>query len=235
MSQVFLTLTLVLTSLLIKGQVNFRPNETTFKKRDYSKTIGEDISISIRGKVASLFFIEDWFCRTGTIGAEIIYNNKHSLGVDASFFRWRYQTDDPDPIPLYDELEKRTFIYLDYKLSIHSREKSLYYLNLYSKIGNYDMWYEKYENDTSILNLDFINTTADGKFSEFGLGLGAKFYFSSKKNWGIDISLNAAIRNTNYEKEVYDTGIRKINLEVQEQRYVPFLKINFFYAIKNEK
>ncbi len=197
-----------------------------------SESIKEDISISIRGKALSFFIFEDIYFRTGTIGTEIIYKNRHSLGIDISYWRWRFQKDDPDPLELYDQFKKRTFLYIDYKLKLLDYDYNKYYLNVYSKVGKYSMWYKKYENDSSTINTDFINSTTKGNFYELGIGIGIKHYISNDKRFGVDISINGASRNDNNNEIIYDTGIYQINNNVKKQYYVSYLKLNFFYIIK---
>ena len=43
----------------------------------------------------------------------------------------------------------------------------IWYLNLYSRIGKYKMWYNEYENDESTMNIDFLNLK---KYGESGRG-----------------------------------------------------------------
>ncbi len=106
-----------------------------------SKSFKDDFSVALRGKVASFFIIEDQFFRTATFGGELSFKERHSVGIDLSYWRWRRQTDEPDPIALYDELERRTFLYFDYKLNVFKRPAYYLYLNSYYRIGEYKMWY----------------------------------------------------------------------------------------------
>lgn len=210
----------------------FLAANTAFSQK---KSFQKDVSISIRGKAFAFFIIEDAFFRTATIGGEIIYKNRHSFGIDLSYWRWRFQTDDPDPEELYEQFKKRTFLYLDYKYHFYEKGNSMLYLNSYTKLGKYQMWYEEYENDSSTINLDFINSTTNGQFIEFGLGAGIKQFFNPKKRFGIDFSINAALRYENNDEKVYDTGSFEFRKDVKDQYYLPFLKLNLFYIIKRQR
>ena len=124
---------------------------------------------------------------------------------------------------------------MDYKLKlIETKRENTWYLNSYCRTGKYVMWYTEYENDTSSINLDFINSTAEGVFTEFGLGIGVKRYFNLNRTFGIDFSANMAKRFDRNDKIVYDTGIYEKLYDVKEQYVLPFLKLNLFYMIKNE-
>ncbi len=193
-----------------------------------------NLSIAARGKAAGIafFLLEDVNIRTGTLGVEFTYKNRHSLGVDVSYWKLWYQNDDPDPIPLYDEIEKRTFLYVDYKLHLFKIKDVHFYMNAYYKNGTYKMWYNRYyDNDSSGIDLSFTNSTTTGKFYEVGLGIGAKYYFNNSRV-GIDFSVNAAARYGTNDKIIYDINLYEVQYNVKEQDYLPYLKLNLFYIIK---
>ena len=199
------------------------------------KDDGKEFSVAVRGKVFAFFIIEDIFFATSTLGTELIYNGRHSIGVDVSFWRWRLEEEEPDAVALYDQFIKRTFLYFDYKLKFASIQDGQFYFNLYNKIGKYRMWYKEFENEQIAKDVGFLKSTSRGVFSELGTGIGVKKHFGENTNFGIDFSINFAKRFDKNDMVVYTTPNDFEELYgVKEQYFIPFLKLNIFYLFKKK-
>lgn len=188
-------------------------------------------AFSVRGKVASFFIIEDVYFVTYTLGTEFAYK-RHSLGLDYTWFRWRYESDNNDDVGMYSQYELRTYLHADYKytfLEFQRAEVDIYF-NAYDKIGNYSMWYDKYTDyDFGTRDMSFLQSTAKGTFNEPGAGFGIRKY-AEKSGFGIDISANAGYRMTNNDEINYEgAGVISYRNDVKEDRYLFYMRINCFY------
>lgn len=188
-------------------------------------------SIAARGKVASFFIIEDVYFLTYSIGTELAYK-RHSLGVDYSWFRWRYEEDDNEDVGMYSQYELRKYFHVDYKLTFlsFSRPEMDVYFNLYDKIGEYTMWYDKYEDyDFGTRTMTFLQSTAKGTFNEPGIGFGFRKY-AEKTGFGFDCSVNYGYRmsDTN-EKNYITTTQTNFREHVKVDRDVFYMRMNCFY------
>ncbi|MFN0031704.1 MAG: hypothetical protein ACKVOR_06055, partial [Flavobacteriales bacterium] len=53
-----------------------------------------DFEFALRGKILGYVIVEDVYVGAANIGGELIYNERHSLGADVNWFRWKFQEDD---------------------------------------------------------------------------------------------------------------------------------------------
>lgn len=190
-------------------------------------------SVSVRGKAIGFFIIEDAYFLTFSLGPELMYR-KHSLGIDGSWFRWRYEQDNSEDVGMYSQYELRSWLHLDYKYTFLAFDPAMIdiYFNLYDKIGNYQMWYDRYEDyDFGTKDMAFLESTAKGTFNEPGLGFGIRKY-AGRSRFGIDCSANAGYRFTNNNERIVisstETAFRD---HVKGQNYVFYMRLNLFYNI----
>lgn len=192
-------------------------------------TENSDFSLTLRGKIVGFFIIEDIYFATYTLGAELIHNERHSLGVDYTFFRWRNETDDIDDNSMYSQYETRTYLLVDYKYTYWHFYSADLYLNMYGKVGNYKMWYKPYDYPFGNQDATFLQSTAKGTFNEPGIGLGIRKYFVDS-GFGIDCSANAAYHISNNDERIYisqtETQFRD---NVSEEKMKFYVRLNLFY------
>lgn len=188
-------------------------------------------TFTIRAKFATFFIIEDVYFLTYTLGTEFGYN-KHSLGLDYTWFRWRYETDNSNDVGMYSQYELRTYLHVDYKYTFveFDRADVNLYFNSYCKIGNYSMWYDKYNDyDFGTRDMTFLESKTKGIFREPGLGLGFRKYATDAK-FGLDCSTNLGYQFTNYNEKKYisatETDFRD---GVRNQKFVFDMRINLIY------
>jgi hypothetical protein len=188
-------------------------------------------SISVRGKAASFFIIEDTYFMTFTLGTELMYK-KHSLGIDGSWFRWRYERDNSEDVGMYSQYELRSWLHLDYKYTFIAFDPAMidFYINAYDKIGNYQMWYDRYEDyDFGTRDMTYLQSTAKGKFNEPGLGLGIRKY-ADRSRFGLDCSTNVGYRFTDNNERTFisatETAFRD---HVKGQNFVFYMRLSCFY------
>ncbi|MEO5645596.1 MAG: hypothetical protein ABIQ40_05995 [Bacteroidia bacterium] len=195
----------------------------------------DKISFVLRGKVFAFVLVEDWFFRTGTLGGEILYKDRHSLGIDATWFRWRTEFDDDNEVPMYEQYDKRTYLYLDYKFRFVRINAGDFYLNAYDKLGHYRMWYKPQKHDDVDPNDSFFKSNTKGTFIEPGLGFGFKRYFNQLNyGFGIDCSANVGRRfSTNNISDYTIPQIAVFADHVKENKYVFYMRLNLFYRFEN--
>lgn len=191
----------------------------------------EGFSFAARGKVATFFIIEDVFFLTYSLGTEFSYN-KHSLGLDYTWFRWRYEEDNSDDVGMYSQYELRTYLHADYKYTYweYPRLEFDLYLNVYDKIGEYKMWYDKYsEYDFGSRDMTFLESKAKGTFNEPGLGIGIRKY-AEQTGFGFDCSMNVGYRMMNNDEQTYinafETDFRD---NVKTEKFLFYMRMNCFY------
>ena len=219
--------TILFTTLIFVSLINFGQ-------------LKNDLSLAARGKIFGFFVIEDAYFSTGTLGLELIYKNKHSIGIDYTFFNWQYQTDGDKEdslgnwqhdIPLFNEYERRSYFLIDYKYSFSKLNRDVFwYINAYNKYGSYRQWYGDWYNE-ELLNRDpgFLNSITKGRFNEVGLGIGFKTYFKDY-NLGFDMSGNFAVRTS--KNDITNRSVSNLEViskDVRDTKYLPYLRINFFY------
>jgi hypothetical protein len=191
-------------------------------------------SFALRGKVATFFIIEDTYFLTYTLGGEFWYK-KHSIGVDGTWFRWRYETDNADDVGMYSQYELRRYLHLDYKFTFVSFERAQLdvYVNLYDKIGRYKMWYKPYEDyDYGTADMTFLNSTGRGTFNEPGLGLGLRKYISDT-GFGFDVSANIGYRFSETNERNYLSQTQTdFKDHVKAERLLFYMRVNAFFIFQ---
>ncbi|MCW3072432.1 MAG: hypothetical protein JWO44_2322 [Bacteroidetes bacterium] len=188
-------------------------------------------SVSARGKAIGFFIIEDTYFLTFSLGPELMYR-KHSLGIDGSWFRWRYERDNSDDVGMYSQYELRNWLHLDYKYTFVAFDPAMIdlYFNVYDKIGNYQMWYDRYEDyDFGTRDMAFLESTAKGTFNEPGLGFGIRKYADGSR-FGIDCSANVGYRFTNNnERTVLSATETAFRDHVKGESFEFYMRLNLFY------
>ncbi|MCW3102313.1 MAG: hypothetical protein JWO09_753 [Bacteroidetes bacterium] len=192
---------------------------------------GHPFSVLARTKAVGFFIIEDTYFLTFSLGPELMYG-KHSLGIDGSWFRWRNEQDNSDDEGMYSQYELRSWLHLDYKYTFLSFDPSMIevYFNAYDKIGNYQMWYDRYEEyDFGTRDMSFLNSTAKGTFNEPGLGFGIRKYLLGSR-FGIDCSANLGYRfSDNNERTVISATETAFRDHVKQERFLFYMRLNLFY------
>ena len=194
------------------------------------------LSFAVRGKFLTYAIIEDIYLHTYNIGAELIWKERHSVGIDANVFRWRFQTDfygpDNSEDAMYDQFEKRSYLSVDYKFGFLRRKQFVLYANaLYKFGGKYRMWYRNY-NLPEVPYDATLQSTASGTFYEPGLGVGMKYYFGNSR-FGVDLSMNAVRRfETRNEENYSETGELTYVDDLNKDRNGFYVRLNFFYHFR---
>ena len=199
----------------------------------------KDIVLAVRGKVGLIPLPEDGGNLNATIGSEIVFMRRHSIGVDFTISRWGFQTDDATPQEniIYSQYEKRTYTYFDYKLRLISAGRCCFYFNAYEKTGLYNMWYERFGGEFGSIDSSIINNTTRGIFHEPGLGIGLKYYFNGEgSGWGLDFSLNACRKfYVNDIREYAHQVLVRDEMNVRQNSNGCYLRINLFYQFGDEE
>jgi hypothetical protein len=192
---------------------------------EYSK-----ISFSLRGKYIVFGILEDTYWRAYSYGGEIYIGKHHAIGIDGEVFRFRSEMDDSDDQAMYSEITRRSYIYVDYKYIYPFNPEFSLYGQLYSKLlGKRMDWIRKedYEYETPV-DLSFMDETKRGTFTDIGIGIGAKFYFTDL-NLGADVSVNVfkhyySTIATNYsDVDGWSTE------EFKEPLFPVYIRMNLFY------
>lgn len=201
--------------------------------------LNDNFDFSPRGKVFAFFIIEDTYFSTGTLGFEVTYKDRHSIGFDYTFFGWQYQTDGErkdstgyweHDIPLYNEYERRGYFLMDYKYLFGSKNHTArLYINTYIKYGQYRQWYGDYYNEDFYPSKpEFLLNTTKGNFYELGIGPGLKSYFNDSK-FGIDISTNYAHQES--KNSVYQSNNNLEEKKIKFSRDYLYIRVNLFYTL----
>lgn len=214
-----------------KAEEEYYGDEPKIKWKPFLYDTLHPFSIALRGKAAGFFIIEDVYFMTFSLGAELAYK-RHSLGIDANWFRWRYETDNSDDVGMYSQYELRTYLLADYKFTFLclNRPELDFYLNLYNKFGNYSMWYDKYEEyDFEGRDMSFLSSTSKGTFNEPGVGFGMRKY-AKKTGFGLDVSANYGLRlNDINEHKVISQTEKDFKDHVKSEVGLFYIRINCFY------
>lgn len=220
------------TSQDLNVRVTKRPNVIRYEPYLYNKE--HPFSFALRGKVATFFIIEDHYFLTYTLGSEFFYK-KHSIGIDGTWFRWRYETDNNDDVGMYSQYELRKYLHVDYKFTFITFERPQIdlYVNAYDKTGRYKMWYDRYESyDFGTTDITFLNSTAEGKFNEPGLGLGLRKY-AEETGFGLDVSANVGYRFSDVNEQNYinktETDFRD---HVKAEKLLFYMRLNAFFIFR---
>lgn len=220
-------------------QVGNKYEPENIPKKEYNKAMSEtdkDFSFAVRGKLFGFFIIEDTYFSTATIGTELLFKGRHSLGVDYTYFGWQYEKDDSKDNPLYETYERRGYVYVDYKFRFLSYKKLDFYFNMYDKIGTYHMWQEGVSEGYNAWERPSLNDKTDGTFNQVGAGLGFKSYFSEQ--FYIDISANGGKLFSDNNTITHDSlGVADKQYHVKSDKNTFYIRINFGYKlfIKHKK
>jgi len=219
---VFLFLITGVASLLAQNDSTARPlsSKTPISASDTR------FSIALRGKLFGFVVIEDNYFSTATIGTELLFKGRHSLGVDFTYFGWQYERDDSEDKALYETYERRAYLYMDYKYRVWSFRRADVYFNLYGKTGSYHMWHEGVAEGYNFWEKPFLADKTDGVFREAAAGLGVKLYISERVYW--DISANGGKQFTKNTLTTYDNSLNVLNKQfnVRDSRGVFYMRVN---------
>ncbi len=189
------------------------------------------LDFSLRGKVATFFIIEDVYFLTYTGGAELGFN-RHSIGLDYTWFRWRYEEDTNEDVGMYSQYELRNYLHADYKFTflIFPRIDLDVYFNAYYKSGKYTMWYDKYEEfDFGTRDVSFLQSTTKGLFTEPGVGFGIRKY-AEESGFGLDVSAGAGYRMMDYNEIVHhDVNRIETRDHVKSDISLFYMRMECFY------
>lgn len=198
------------------------------ESKEYSK-----VSFSIRGKWLYIPGWEDVSWRSYSYGGEFFIGKHHAIGIDGDGYQrhWRNEEGSSDVL-IAMEVTKRTSIYLDYKYIHPFNEQLSLYGQLYSRLnGKRKEWIEKstnyqFENPESE---NYLKGTAKGTFTDFGLGVGGKWYFNGG-NSGLDFSINVFRRFGNFVETRYSNATGWTSYQVNESPKVfCYIRLTFFY------
>lgn len=228
------TLTFYFFCLLVFNSVELKAQETEEPYR----------GIYLRGKVSSFFIVEDLFWRNANIGAEFRLGNKHSIGVDYVFFRWRNEQDS-----IVDDIEytsgpntyrRREYINFDYR-HYPCTHKTLVekgidpYFNLFTKIGKQKIWTQ---NDHTYHNSDYDQkglTFQRQTFYELGVAGGLRWDFTKTDRFGLDMNIGVVKRfNTTHEEKGLD-WLSGTHYEITESykysKWVLHMRMNLYLKL----
>lgn len=161
-----------------------------------------DRYLALRGKAFAFVIIEDIYFQNLTGGVEFRFSKRHSVGLDWVHFRWRYENDyyldgyDQGYGP--DAFRRRRYLLVDYRFypflssSNFLPQKMDFYINPLVKLGRRKIWSETGSSTTDEFS-DVVYTDRSD-FTDYGLALGTKIYFSSKRKLGLDVSMGAIYR-----------------------------------------
>lgn len=222
MAHLLVTSILSLLSLAVAGQ------ESGHAKSRPS--VKEGARLDLRAKVITFVIIEDTYFTTANLGVELIHNS-HSIGIDGSYFRWRFENDDVDDVAMYQRYERRTYLLFDYKYRFLNRGQNQVYLNSYVKTGTYKMWYAQLDHALSAMDSIETQNRSDGTFNELGAGLGYKRNFKGS-SCGYDISANVAKRFSTTDNLIYSTVVTsELEDDARTTELVFYMRLNFFFPL----
>ena len=194
----------------------------------------KQFSIAVRGKAFAFVVIEDAYFSTATIGTELIFKGRHSLGIDYTYFGWQNEHDDTNDKALYESYERRAYMYVDYKCRFLSYRKFDFYFNLYDKIGTYHEWHEGVSEGYNFWEKPFLNNKVDGTFSQAGAGLGVKAYIGDR--FYVDISANGGKLFSKNNTLTYDSlGVADWQYNVKEEKNIFYMRLTLGYKLFAKK
>ena len=186
--------------------------------------------LDLRAKAITFFIIEDAFFTTVNLGAELRYNS-HSLGIDGSYFRWRWEHDDGDDVAMFERYEKRAYLLFDYKFGFLGWGQNQLYFNSYLKTGTYNEWYSRQDYDLSATDSIRTQNRSDGTFNELGAGLGYKRNYK-RSRCGYDISANVAKRFSTTDNLTYSTLTEsEFEEDAHTSEIVFYMRLNFYFPL----
>lgn len=199
------------------------------RAQDHSNVEPSKVSFAIRGKYLVGGILEDMYWRSYNYGGEIILGKHHAIGVDGGMFRTRNENDDSVDVAMYSGIERRTYIYADYKFMLNLKPQIVLYAQVYTKLnGKMWHWSEVYDYDFKSKDLTYLQATSRGNFTELGGGIGTKIYFGTS-NFGFDANLNIAKRFGAFTSSNYDGNGNWDYITYDETKMKAYLRISFFY------
>jgi hypothetical protein len=197
--------------------------------QDYAIVEPSNVSFAIRGKYLLGGILEDLYWRAYNYGGEVIIGKHHAIGIDGGMFRTRFENDDSVDVAMFSEIERRTYIYLDYKFMLHLNPQVVLYAQVFSKLnGKMWQWDEPTDYDFKSADMTYFKETSRGNFSELGGGFGTKIYFGTS-NFGFDANLNIAKRFGSFTSSNYDGNGNWEYSTHDETKLKAYLRISFFY------
>ena len=215
------------------GNNTSKIDSNNIPKKQYIKAFSENdknFSLIVRGKVAGFVIIEDNYFSTATIGTELLFKGRHSLGIDYTYFGWQYEHDNTEDKALYETYERRSYMYVDYKCRLFSYKIFDFYFNMYDKYGTYHMWQEGVTDGYNTWEKPWLADKTDGTFNQVGAGLGVKLYLSDRfyidgsANGGKLFSDNNTINNDSL-------GIVNKQYHVKSDKNIFYIRINLGYKL----
>ncbi len=189
------------------------------------------VSFAIRGK---WFYLPGWenvSWRYYSYGGEIFLGKHHAIGLESDGFEThrRWEAGEYDNLVAM-EVTKRTGIVADYKYLLPFNEFFSLYGLVYSRfLGKRRYWLEKSTEEEAPEPPDpnALLTTNSGTFTDFGAGLGGKWYFNGGSS-GLDVSLNVFKRIGSY-RETVRTENGWVVSNITDSPVSMYLRISFFY------
>ena len=212
--------------------VNRRAEDSIRKIRSKipMSSFDKNFSMAVRGKLFGFFIIEDTYFSTATIGTELMFKGRHSLGIDYTYFGWQYEKDNTKDEALYETYERRGYVYVDYKCRLFSYKIFDLYFNMYDKYGTYRMWQEGVTEGYNAWEKPWLKDKTDGTFNQVGAGLGVKVYLSDR--FYIDGSANGGKLFSDNNAVTHDSlGIANTQYHVKSEKNIFYIRINFGYKL----
>ena len=192
--------------------------------------LDKKFSIALRGKVAGFVIIEDNYFSTATIGAELLFKGRHSLGIDYTYFGWQYEHDNTEDEALYETYERRSYMYVDYKCRLFSYKIFDIYFNMFDKYGTYHMWQEGVTAGYNNWEKPWLADKTDGTFNQVGAGLGAKVYLSDR--FYIDVSANGGKLFSDNNAITHDSlGVATQQFHLKSEKNIFYIRVNLGYKL----
>jgi hypothetical protein len=221
-----LSLLILICSLNLNAQ-----KDTTFKR-----------NIQLRGKISSFFIVEDIFFRNANIGLEYRFAQKHSIGIDYVFFRFRYENDSVvNGIEYgggYSSYSRRDYLIVDYRYypfqTINSKKGFDIYFNPFIKVGKRKIWDDTPAAYITEHNFEGIYNQ-QANFIDQGFAIGYKSSNLGKKNrWFFDMNIGVVYRSSYIKYEDgydYMTNLPYTHANYTSTSWQPHMRINFCYKI----
>ncbi len=191
-------------------------------------------NLGLHGKLFGFFVIEDTYVAAANIGMECLLKDRHSFGVSANWLGILNETDDDQDVAMYDQHEKRLYLYADYKYFFLHRQKAWWYFNFYDRQGRYRLWYKTLNYDFGHKDMSFLQSKTNGSYNEPGAGIGVKiFLHRSYRKFGLDLSVNGARRfSKNDILTITDSTHHEFVQGVETNKGIFYLRWNLFYLFR---
>lgn len=198
-------------------------------------------SILLRGKASAFVIIEDLYFLNWNLGTEYRFAERHSIGVDDVFFRWRQENDiyidgiDSGSGP--SAYSRRRYFLIDYRFYPFRKlmqQKSIdLYINPFVKIGQRKIWSddpETYYSDndgSAILN-------QGSTFFDYGFALGLHYSFGKKDRIGLDLNIGTVYRETQIQYEQrfdYDNFVLVESTSGNRNQWTMHMRLNLYIKL----